>query len=159
MTIGRGLAAVATVAAVVGGAGLARADDPDESAPAPPAGPPPASATPNAISGRFLAVEEGDPPAQWEFTSCGDNCTEVTLPDGRARLVFMEVGKWRMDDLDNDNAVKCSADGSEHLGTAHYSWDPMTLTGEAWATDDTGACGETPGTDTDSVPFSLTPAP
>ncbi|BBZ11743.1 hypothetical protein [Mycobacterium branderi] len=160
MHIGRGLAAVATfAAAVVGAAGPARADDPDQSAQAPPAEPPAASATPNGISGTFLAVEEGDPPAQWVFTSCGDNCTEVTLPDGRARLVYMELGQWRMDDLDNVNAVKCTADGSEHLGTAHYSWDPTTLTGEAWATDDTGACGETAGTDTDSVPFSLTPAP
>ncbi|MCV7101586.1 hypothetical protein [Mycobacterium palustre] len=113
--------------------------------------------TANQMSGRFTAVEQGDPPAVWTFTSCGNGCAEVKFADGRTAVATLDNGQWTLDELDNPTAIKCTADGSEKPGTAHYSWDPTTLTGQTWATDDSGACGAVRGIDTAGVPFSLTP--
>jgi hypothetical protein len=109
------------------------------------------------MSGAFTAVEEGDLPAVWTFSPCGDGCAEVTFADGRTAVAMVDNGQWTLDELDNPTAIKCVADGSQNPGTAHYSWDPTTLVGETWATDDSGACGAVPGSDTVGVPFNLTP--
>jgi hypothetical protein len=139
MIIGRGVTAVAIFAAVaVGTAGPARAGT-------------------NEMSGPFTAVEQGDPPEVWMFTPCGHGCAKVTFADGRTAVATVDNGQWILDELDNPTAVKCTANGSENPGTAHYSWDPTTLAGQTWATDDSGACGADPGSDTDGVPFNLTP--
>jgi hypothetical protein len=159
MIIGRAVTAVAICAAVAAGTvGCGRAGGPPNPAPAPPAEPSSGSATANEMSGPFAAVEEGDPPATWMFRPCGNGCAEVTFADGRTAVATLDNGQWRLDELDNATAIKCTADGSENPGTAHYSWDPTTLTGQTWATDDSGACGALPGIDTAGVPFKLTPA-
>ncbi|MGH3636502.1 MAG: hypothetical protein ACRDTS_20920 [Mycobacterium sp.] len=157
--IERGLTALAMFAAVaVGTAGPVGAGGPPNPSPAPPVGPSPASATATEMSGPYTALEEGDVPAVWMFTPCGNGCAEVTFPDGRIAQADVENGVWRLDEVDNATAIKCTADGSENPGTAHYSWDPNTLAGETWATDDSGACGAVPGSDTAAVPFNLTAA-
>jgi hypothetical protein len=104
----------------------------------------------------FWATEIGDPAEVWTFTPCGNGCTEVVFADGRTAQARLDRGQWRVDDVGNDTAIKCTADGTESTGSAHYSWDPTTLAGQVWATDDTGACGVPPGTDTTVVPFNLT---
>lgn len=150
MIITRGpIAAVILATATVGLAGPASADDP--------ANPAPGSATPTSMSGSFTATEEGSAPAVWTFTPCGDGCVTVTFADGRKSSANLSDGQWRLDELDNPTAVKCVSDGSEHPGSAHFSWDPVTLVGQTWATDDSGACNALPGLDTDGVSFTLTP--
>jgi hypothetical protein len=117
------------------------------------------------MSGSYSAQEIGDPAEVWTFTPCGNGCAEVVFADGRTAQARVDQGQWRVDDVGNDTAIKCTADGTESTGSAHYSWDPTTyswdpttLAGQVWATDDTGACGVLPGTDTVGVPFNLTQA-
>jgi hypothetical protein len=107
------------------------------------------------MTGRYMAQEAGDPPAVWTFTPCGNGCANVVFSDGRTAQATLDRGQWRLDQLDNASAIKCTADGAENPGTAHYSWDPTTLAGQVWATNDSGACGVLPGTDTTGVPFNL----
>jgi hypothetical protein len=108
------------------------------------------------LSGAYWATEIGDPAEVWTFSPCGHECAEVVFADGRSARARVDRGQWRVDDVGNDTAIKCTADGTQSIGSAHYSWDPITLAGQVWATDDTGACGVLPGTDTTGVPFSLT---
>lgn len=150
------IAFVAALAAAT--AAPAWADDPPPDGPTPAPVPPPATANTAAPNGAFDANEDGDPPEPWMFASCGNGCAAVTFPDGQTREADLENGQWRLDDVNNANAVKCASDGTEHPGSAHYSWDANTLIGQVWATDDTGACGSVPGDDTTPVPFNLTPA-
>jgi hypothetical protein len=110
------------------------------------------------MSGSYWAQEIGDPAAVWTFTPCGNGCAEVVFADGRTAQARLDRGQWRVDDVGNSTAIKCTADGTESPGSAHYSWDPTTLAGQVWATDDTGACGVLPGTDTVGVAFNLTQA-
>jgi prepilin-type processing-associated H-X9-DG protein len=138
MTIGRVLTACAILAAIaLGTSSPAWAKD---------------------MSGSYTAQEAGDPPAVWTFTPCGNGCANIVFADGRTGQATIDRGQWRLDDVGNDSAIKCTADGTQNPGTAHYSWDPITLAGQVWATDDTGACGALPGTDTVEVPFNLTRA-
>ena len=110
------------------------------------------------MSGPYMAQEAGDPPAMWIFTPCGKGCADVLFADGGTAQATMDHGQWRLDDVGNSTAIKCTADGTQSPGSAHYSWDPITLAGQVWATDDSGACGALPGTDTTGVPFNLTRA-
>ena len=138
MTTGRVLTAVAAFAAIaIGTSSPAWAED---------------------MSGPYMAQEIGDPPAVWIFTPCGSGCADVLFADGRTAQATIDRGQWRLDDVGNSTAIKCTADGTQSPGSAHYSWDPITLAGQVWATDDSGACGALPGTDTAGVPFNLTRA-
>jgi hypothetical protein len=138
MTIGRALTAVAIFAALaLATSGPAWAEQ---------------------MTGSYMAQEAGDPPEAWTFTPCGNGCAEVMFADGTTAQARLDRGQWRLDDVGNTTAVKCISDGTENPGTAHYSWDPTTLAGQVWATDDSGACGALPGTDTAGVPFNLSPA-
>jgi hypothetical protein len=116
------------------------------------------SAQAQEMSGAYTAQEAGDPPAVWTFTPCGNGCAEVVFADGRTAQATLDRGQWRLDDVGNSTAIECTADGVESPGSAHYSWDPTTLAGQVWSTDDSGACGASPGTDTADVAFSLTQA-
>jgi prepilin-type processing-associated H-X9-DG protein len=138
MTIGRGLTAVVIFAAV--GLGTSSPVWAEE------------------MNGQYMAQEAGDPAAAWTFTPCGNGCANVVFADGGTAQATLDRGQWRLDQLDNATAIKCTADGTENPGTAHYSWDPTTLAGQVWATDDSGACRAIPGTDTAGVPFNLTRA-
>jgi hypothetical protein len=117
------------------------------------AGTPPAAI--EQMSGRFNAQQAGGPREPWVFKPCGDGCAEVTFPDHKTVQAYLDDGQWRLDDLNNPEAISCP-DGKQHPGDAHYLWNPSTLTGSVWSTDVTGACGATPGTDSAAVRFSLT---
>lgn len=119
------------------------------------------SATPvNEINGAYSVVT-GDPddshPTTWVFTSCGDGCAQVEIPDGdsknHASARYVKT-QWTVH-LHLNAAVQCG-DGSFGPGIAHYSWNPDTLKGRYWATSDAHVCGSPEPFDTYPVPLTLT---
>ncbi|MCB9440044.1 MAG: hypothetical protein H6523_07325 [Mycolicibacterium sp.] len=122
------------------------------------AGGPPNTGPVTPMSGAYTAQHGDHPSAVWVFTPCGEGCSQVRFPNGKTAQANAADGQWRLDELDNPNAVQCVSDGSEHPGDVHYAWDATTLTGSLWSTDDDGSCGAPPVTDTGTEPFRLQPA-
>lgn len=117
------------------------------------------AAAPNQMSGAYKVVTGApdDVPNRWVFTPCGDGCADVDIPEGdstahaRARVVD---NQWTLDKPAH-SAVRCG-DGSSGPGTAHFSWNPVTLTGRYWGSPKSGACGSSQASDTQLVPLTLT---
>jgi hypothetical protein len=157
-------AAVAVIAAAVTiiGAVASCAEPPPSylARPAPPSRPSTSAAPVNEINGAYSVVT-GDlndsHPMTWVFTSCGDGCAQVDIPDGDSKnqaLARYVKSQWTVH-LHLNAAVQCG-DGSFGPGVAHYSWNPDTLKGRYWASSDAHVCGSLDPFDTDPVPLTLT---
>ena len=82
--------------------------------------------------------------SDWYVTPCGDGCASVALtPGGPTKQAHIVDGQWVLDSTDN---LECE-DGTSapNATTAHFTWDPNTLTGTVVSTDVVPVCGEQPG--------------
>jgi hypothetical protein len=105
--------------------------------PAPPSRSSTSAAPVNEINGTYSVVT-GDPneahPTTWVFTSCGDGCAHVDIPDGNSKdqaLARYVANQWTVQ-LHLNAAIQCG-DGTFGPGIAHYTWNPDTLKGRYWA--------------------------
>ncbi|MBV8861353.1 MAG: hypothetical protein JO259_05760 [Mycobacterium sp.] len=87
----------------------------------------------------------------WYFTACGSGCADVSFngpanPPFRAQLAN---GQWTVDATFD---VSCS-DGTWVPASmkGHYVWDATTLSGSAQLTYTQAACGNQPGTQSESL--------
>jgi hypothetical protein len=82
--------------------------------------------------------------SDWYVTPCGDGCASVAVtPGGPAQQAHLVNGQWT---LDSTESVDCDNGTSvPNATTAHYTWDPNTLTGTIQTTDVLPACGQQPG--------------
>jgi len=93
----------------------------------------------------------------WYFTSCGDGCTDLSVPaTGGSFRVLLVNGQWTFDSSSNshcpDGTIVPSA-----LST-HTTWDPNSLAGTAKNTQTKPACGMQPGdTFTNNVQLAQVP--
>jgi hypothetical protein len=128
--------------------------------PAPPSRSSTSAAPVNEIDGTYSVVT-GDPneahPTTWVFTSCGDGCAHVDIPDGDSKdqaLARYVANQWTVQ-LHLNAAIQCG-DGTFGPGIAHYTWNPDTLKGRYWASSDAHVCGSADPFDTDPVLLTLT---
>jgi hypothetical protein len=81
----------------------------------------------------------------WYVTPCGDGCADIAVgepstPPVQAKLIN---DQWSMDTVSHE----VCADGIKvpEAFSAHYLWDPHTLTGTIRTTNQIAACGDPAG--------------
>jgi hypothetical protein len=125
MTITRGLAAAAMLAGLAGvTAATAWAD--------------------TTMSGHYIETETGPAPytSDWYVTPCGDGCASIIKAGGGGRpsQAHLVDGQWT---VDTTGGPAICPDGTSvpDAVSAHYTWDPNTLTGTVQTTNTAPACG------------------
>ena len=81
----------------------------------------------------------------WYATPCGDGCAEIAVGEPSTPTVQAKManGQWSMDTVSHE----VCADGTAvpEAFSAHYLWDPHTLTGTVRTTNQIAACGDAAG--------------
>ncbi len=81
----------------------------------------------------------------WYATPCGDGCAKIAVGEPSTPTVEAKIvnGQWSMDTVSHE----VCADGTTvpEAFSAHYLWDPHTLTGTVRTTNQIAACGDAAG--------------
>ncbi|MCV7243960.1 hypothetical protein H7J83_14650 [Mycobacterium mantenii] len=106
----------------------------------------PANAAPEVPNGRYNVLYAGtDKPTAWLFVPCGSDCTLATSQDGGTFVISWEFhlanGRW----THSGTAQAPCPNGASAPVTVNYSFDAVSLAGEAQTTASPDACSGEPG--------------
>lgn len=105
-----------------------------------------AHAAPEVPNGRYNVLYQGsDKPTAWFFVPCGSDCVLATSQDGGTFVISWEFhlanGRW----THSGTAQAPCPNGASAPVTVNYSFDAVSLAGEAQTTASPDACSGEPG--------------
>jgi hypothetical protein len=118
----------------------------------------PAHADPEVPNGRYnVLYPDNDKSTAWLFVPCGSDCTLATSQDGGTFVISWEFnlanGRWTHSGV----AQAPCPNGASAPVTVNYSFDAVSLAGEAQTTTPPDTCSGEPGK-TFTRPFQLSKA-